>query len=352
MFANFEMNLSWSELIKRTGHEAMSDDAQGLASQLAYYFFLALFPALLCLLAIASFFPLRNFTDDMMRLLGPFAPQEIIEIIRQQMVKISEGQHGGLLTVGFLGALWSSSSAMVSVIGAMNKAYDIEESRAWWKVRLRAIALTVALSVLIVIAFTLIVVGPQLADWLASHFAFGAVFVWTWKILQWPIAFALVVVGIGLIYYFAPDADQDWVWITPGSFVATFLWLVGSLGFRFYAVNFGNYEATYGAIGGVILLLLWFYLSGLVIVIGAEMNAEIEHASPWAKAPGEKVPGEKKKIGAAAGRAYHEKMGKPRPAAPPTPPPVRPASYPQPAWYERLLAYIALALRWRNRTKE
>src|SRR5919198_843237 len=125
MFANFELALSWRELITRTAHKTMSDDAQGLAAQLAYYFFLALFPALLCLLAIASFFPLQHFTDDMVRLLGPFAPREVLEIIRQEMVKIAEGQHGGLVTIGLLGALWSSSSVMVSVIGAMNRAYDI-----------------------------------------------------------------------------------------------------------------------------------------------------------------------------------------------------------------------------------
>jgi membrane protein len=348
MFANFEMNLSLSDLIKRTANETMQDDAQGLASQLAYYFFLALFPALLCVLAIASFFPLQNFTDDVVRLLGPFAPREMIDIIRQEMLKIAEGNHGGLLTVGVFGALWSSSSAMVSMIGAMNRAYDIDESRPWWKVRLTAIMLTLALSLFIVVAFTLIVAGPQLADFLGGHFGFGSLFVWTWKIVQWPLAFAMVVVAIGLIYYFAPDAKQMWVWVTPGSFVATTLWLIGSLAFRFYAVNFGNYEATFGAIGGVILLLLWFYLSGLVIVIGAEMNAEIEHASPWAKAPGEKVPGEKKKIGAAAAAAWREKSGAmkvaPAPAALP--------AYQEPSFLEKLLALVALLVRWRNRSKE
>jgi membrane protein len=351
MLANFEMNLSWFELIKRTTHESMSDDAQGLASQLAYYFFLALFPALLCLVAVASFFPLQNFSDDLVRLLGPFAPREVIDIIQQQMVKIAEGQHGGLLTVGLLGALWSSSSAMVSVVGAMNRAYDIDESRPWWKVRITAISLTVALALLIVIAFTLIVVGPQLAGALAEHLGFGALFVWTWNIIQWPLAFLLVTVGLGLIYFFAPDAEQMWAWITPGSLVATTLWLIGSLAFRFYAVNFGNYQATYGAIGGVILLLLWFYLSGLVIVVGAEMNAEIEHASPWAKAPGEKIPGRKKKIGAAAARAYQEKGERREEPSHHAPPRVlRPAS-PEPRWYERLLAYITFVVVWRNRAR-
>jgi membrane protein len=351
VFANFEMALSWSELVNRTAHEAVSDDAQGLASQLAYYFFLALFPALLCLLAIASFFPLQNFADDMVRLLGPFAPSEMLEIIRQEMAKIAEGQHGGLVTVGLLGALWSSSSAMVAVIGAMNRAYDIEEGRAWWRVPLTAIGLTIGLSLLIIVAFTLIVAGPQLADLAARHLAFGSVFVWTWKIIQWPIAFALVAVGIGLIYHFAPDAEQFWVWITPGSLAATLLWLIGSLAFRFYAVNFGNYEATYGALGGVILLLLWFYLSGLVIVIGAEMNAEIEHASPWGKAPGEKVPGQRKKIGAAAARAYVQgtsRVGSPdrQRSAPITPALVDDG----PSLLDKIAASIVLLIRWRKRT--
>lgn len=353
MFANFEMPLSWWELIKRTFRETLRDDAQGLASQLAYYFFLALFPALLCLLAIASFLPLQNFTDDVVNLLGPFVPQEGVAIIRQQMLTIAEGHHGGLLTIGLLGALWSSSSAMLSVMSALNRTYDITESRPWWRVRLTAIALTLGLSVFIVVAAALIVVGPQLADWLAMHFGFGPVFVWTWKIFQWPLAFGMVVFAIGLIYFFAPDAEQDWVWITPGSFVAATLWLLGSLGFRFYAVHFGNYEATYGAIGGVILLLLWFYLSGLVIVIGSEMNAEIEHASPWGKAPGEKAPGQKKKIGLAAARAY-------RSGGPQAPPPlyaperrhavVPPVEKP-PSIGRKIAAYVAAFAMWRFRRR-
>ena len=313
MFSNFEMTLSPRELVTRTARKTMRDDAQGLASQLAYYFFLALFPALICLLAIASFFPLQNFTDQVLRLLGPFAPAEILDIVQQQITNIAEGHRGGLVTVGLLGALWSSSAAMVAVISAMNRAYDIEESRPWWRVRLTAILLTVVLSLFVIVAFALIVAGPQLADFAGRHLGLGSAWVWTWKIVQWPLALAMVAVGVGLIYYFAPDAEQIWVWITPGSLAATGLWLLASLGFRFYAVNFGHYEATYGALGGVIVLLLWFYLSALCIVLGAEMNAEIEHASPWGKARGAKVPGHKIQIGAAAARTYHAAArGRPR----------------------------------------
>src|SRR5690349_19921988 len=170
MFSNFEMTLSPRELVTRTARKTMRDDAQGLASQLAYYFFLALFPALLCILAIASFFPLQNFTDDVIRLLGPFAPREVVDIIRQEMLKISEGNHGGLLTIGVLGALWSSSSATVALIGAMNRAYEITESRPWWKVWLVAMALTLALALFIALSAALIVAGPEIADVLGRQF--------------------------------------------------------------------------------------------------------------------------------------------------------------------------------------
>jgi membrane protein len=118
---------------------------------------------------------------------------------------------------------------------------------------------------------------------------------------------ALVALAIALIFYYAPDADQDWVWITPGSVLATVLWLIASLAFRFYVTRVTDYNATYGSLGGVVVLMLWFYISSLAILAGAEMNAEIEHASPHGKDPGEKVPGEKKKLGARAKRAWQER---------------------------------------------
>lgn len=119
--------------------------------------------------------------------------------------------------------------------------------------------------------------------------------------------------AFALIYYFAPDVDQDFVWLTPGSLVAALLWLAGSLAFRVYVVNFGSYIETYGAIGGVMVLMLWLYLSGLVVVVGAELNAEIEHASPHGKAKGEKVPGERKTVGARAARLFRARRGVEKP---------------------------------------
>jgi membrane protein len=158
------------------------------------------------------------------------------------------------------------------------------------------------------VSFALVVAGPQAAEWLGRNVGLGAAFEWSWKILQWPLVFALISIAFGLIYYFAPDVDQDWVWLTPGSVLAAALWIVGSIGFRIYVVNFGSYNETYGTIGGVMVLLLWLYMSGLVIIIGAEMNAEIEHASPHGKDVGEKVPGQRKVIGARAAREYRDKQ--------------------------------------------
>jgi membrane protein len=304
MLTWFKTSIGWWELAKRTAKETYEDDCLGLAAQLAYYFVLALFPALLFLLALASFFPIEKVTDEVMRGLANVAPGDVVQLITEQMRRISESDQGGLLTLGIVGALWSSSSALVGLISALNVAYDIKEGRAWWKVRLLAMGLTIALAIFLLISSTLVLAGPEIARKLADIFGLGTAFTWTWNILQWPLAVALVITALALVYYYGPDAEQDWVWITPGAALATVLWLGISLGFRAYLQYAGDYNATYGTIGGVIVLLLWLYLSGFAILVGAEMNAEIEHASPYGKDPGEKVPGEKRRIGPAAARAY------------------------------------------------
>jgi len=307
MLARLKVPLGWGELLKRTYQEAWTDDVLNLAAQQAYYFFFALFPLLLALVSFASFFPLSNLTDELFGLLGGVMPPDVIEMIQTQLKKLSNQNAGGLLTVAFLVTIWSSSGALVSMCSTLNAAYDITEGRPWWKVRLIAIALTIGLAIFILISMTLIVAGPSMAEGIASRVGLGSAFEWTWKIVQWPVVLVLVATAIALVYYFAPDAKQEWVWITPGSILATLLWLVVSLGFKLYIANFGSYTETYGLIGGVMMLLLWFYLSGIAILIGAELNAEIEHASPYGKDVGEKVPGEKKAIGAVAEREYEEK---------------------------------------------
>ncbi len=307
LLAYLNVPLTWPEILKRTAREAMADNIMGMSAQLAYYFFFSLFPALLLLIAIASYFPVQTLVDEVFKSMSGFAPPDALRIITDQIQKIRDAKPAGLLTFGVATALWSSSSAMTAIIGTLNSAYDIDEGRPWWNVQLRAILLTVGVALFILISFALVIVGPTLAERVADWVHMGAAFEWTWKILQWPVVFALACTGIAMIYYFAPDAEQDWVWLTPGSVLSTVLWLLTSLAFKYYVVNISSYAATYGALGGVMVLMLWFYLSGAVILFGAEMNAEIEHASPHGKQPGEKVPGERRVIGSAAMRAWLDK---------------------------------------------
>jgi membrane protein len=189
--------------------------------------------------------------------------------------------------------------------GIESRAYDIEEWRPWWKARLIAVGLTVALALFAVTAYALVVGGTNLAGWLAARAGLGMAFETAWGVLQWPIAFVLVVLAVDLVYYFAPTADTEWVWITPGSLLATTLWLVISFGFRLYVQNFANYAALYGAIGGVIVLMLWLYLSGFALLVGAELNAEIDKALP-SRDTSLQGPEHKRKVGPAAERSFQE----------------------------------------------
>jgi membrane protein len=307
MLRAFKVPIGWTALAKRTALEVVADDCLGLAAQLAYYFVLALFPALLFLVALISFIPIDHLLDTIVGSLQRVAPNDVLRIVQDQILEIAHNQAGGLLTFGMVGTIWSSSSGVTAIIDSLNQAYDIREGRPWWKVRLTALGLTVALAIFIVLSTVLVVAGPVLARTAANWLDLGPAFEWTWLIVQWPLVFILVSSGVAIIYYYAPDAEQDWTWITPGSLLATLLWLVISLAFRFYVTHFGSYNATYGAIGGVIVLMLWFYLSALAVLVGAELNAEIEHASPYGKDPGEKRLGARAMIGVRAERTWQER---------------------------------------------
>lgn len=311
MLAYLRVPLSWFELAKRTVTGALVDDVFNLAAQQAYYFFFALFPALLFVIGIASFFPLQTLTGDVVVMLGRVAPRLVTEIIGDAMDSLGKQNSGGVLTFGFLITVWSTSGAMTAIITTLNAAYDVTESRPWWKTRVIAIGLTIGIAVFIIASMFLVLAGPALAEHLTNRFGLGAAFKWSWWVLQWPIVFALVASAIGLIYYFAPDVEQDWVWITPGSVLATLLWLLVSIALKlYYQFVPSAANPTYGAIGGIMVLMLWFYASGIALLVGAVLNAEIEHASPYGKDPGERVPGEKRVVGARAERIYEEKRAK------------------------------------------
>jgi membrane protein len=304
MFAYFRAPpIGWLELTKRTVTDTVDDGCPGLAAQLAFYFLLAVFPALLFVVALLSYLPIEPALESTLRQLDAFLPQEMLAVIREQIDQVIVGASGGLLTFGIAGAIWSSSSAMTAIITAVNRAYDIDEWRSWWRLRLIAVALTVALAVFAVTAFVLVVGGTDLASWLAARLGVGPAFEIAWTVLQWPVVLVLVVLAVDLVYYFAPNADTEWVWITPGSVLATGLWLIVSFGFKVYVQNVGNYSAVYGAIGGVIVLMLWLYLSGFALLVGAELNAEIDKALPTHDTTPQ-GPDRQKRVGPAAERVH------------------------------------------------
>jgi len=297
--------LPWTELVRRTIRETIDDDCLGLAAQLSYYLCLAFFPALLFLVALSSFFSLNTLTDDVAGALGPLVSSEVLALLQDQMRRLAQSDDGGLLTVGVLGALWGSSAALVALVSAVNRAYDLTESRPWWRVRLIAVLLTLALAAIVIAAVTLVMAGPTLTRLLGIAES-NVGWMWVWNLVRWPAAFALVAFGIGLVYNYAPDADQDWLWVTPGAIVATALWLAASVAFKFYVTRFTDYEGSYGAVGGIIILLLWLYLSGLGILVGAELNAELEHATPHGAEALTDAKSGRRVIGARAARLFEQ----------------------------------------------
>lgn len=293
--------LTFTELGKRVWSEIDSDDVFGRAAQLAYYFLLALFPLLLFLVSILGVVAGDNpeMREDMFRYLGTVLPGDAAQLVSSTVNETITKSGGGKISFGILAALWAASNGMGAICNSLNAAYGVKETRPFWKTRLTAIFLTIALAVLIITALVGVLYGHDIAEVVASKFGLGAAFEWTWKIVQWPIILAFVLLAFGLIYYFAPNVEEaSWHWVSPGAVMGVALWLVVSFGFSLYLSYFNSYNATYGSLGAVIILMLWFYLTGAAILIGGEINSEIEHAAaeagePDAKQKGEKQPDEK-----------------------------------------------------------
>lgn len=295
-------NLGWRELAKRVWKEIQEDEIFGRAAELSYYFLLALFPFLIFLTSVIGLI-LGSGTGTRQMLFDYLArvmPPSAYQLISSTMIEVSNASSGGKISFGLLAALWAASNGMSAISTTLNSAYDVKETRPWWKQRLTVIVLTMALSVLIISALILVVAGGWIANWLAATFGLGSTFPVAWKIIQWPIILFCMVLAFALIYYFGPDLhDQKWQWLTPGSAIGVALWLLISIAFRLYLQFFDSYSATYGSLGAVIILMLWLYFTGAAVLIGGEINSEIEHAAaqqgePSAKEKGEKSPHQKK----------------------------------------------------------
>ncbi len=306
MFKSMSLGgLGWADLGKRVYAEVMDDDVLGRAAQLSYYFLLALFPALLFLTSLLGYMAGEDsqLRQGLFQSLSAVLPGDASQLISKTVTDVTQSSGGGKISFGILATLWAASNGMGAISESLNAAYDLKETRPWWKVRLTAVGLTLALTLLIVTALVLTLYGHDLADAVAGKFGLGAAFATVWKIVQWPLVLIFVLLAFALIYYFGPDAHQQhWTWITPGAVVGVLLWLLISFAFKAYLSYFNSYSATYGSLGAVIILMLWFYFTGAAILIGGEINSEIENemakqGAPEAKEKGEKAPGQKERAG-------------------------------------------------------
>lgn len=285
------------QLAKRVWEGLNEHDLFGLSSQLAYNFIVALFPMLLFLLALFGLFASRG-TELHARLLfylSQVLPPAAYDIVTKTIEEVTRNSSSGKLTLGILLALFSASAGINSMISGLNQTYEVRDHRPWYKVRLLAIALTIAISFLVTTALIIIVAGGWIAIWVGGLLRLANTAIILWRVTQAILALLFLSGAFSLIYYFGPDLkEQHWYWITPGSIVGVLVWISASLAFRAYLHFFNTFSRTYGSLGAVIILLLWFYVTGLSFLLGGEINAQVEHAAaehghPEAKATGEKV---------------------------------------------------------------
>lgn len=291
--------LSWKQLGKRSWTEFNDDEILDRSAALSYYFLGAIFPLLLVLFSLLGVMagPGSHLRQSILQYIATALPSDASGLVQRTLDHMLQASGGGKIGFGLLLSLWSASAGMTAVISALNVVYDVQEQRSLLKVRAIAIGLTLAISVCMIIGLGLVLYGGNIAELVGQQVGLGSAFVWGWKILQWPVIIGFLLLSFALTYYFAPSLqDQRWEWVTPGSVLGLALWLVTSIGFKIYLHYFNGYSATYGSLGAVIILMLWFYVSGISILMGAEVNSEIEHAAAEhgdkeAKARGEIAPG-------------------------------------------------------------
>lgn len=274
--------MNWKTFARRLWTRINDDDIFGRAAQLSYYFLLAVFPLLLFLMTLLGYFAQAGsaFRDKLLTYLATVMPSSAITLVHSTLDEISAARGGGKLSLGILAALWAASNGMGAISDTLNAAYGVREERPWWKARLVAISLTITVSIFIVVALAIVLYGGHIGERMATHFGFSAAFTIIWKILQWPIALLFLLFTFDLIYYFGPNPRRPGrkFW-TAGAATAVVLWLLVSFGFRLYLHFFNSYSVTYGSLGALIVLMLWFYFTGLAILIGGEINSELERGA-------------------------------------------------------------------------
>jgi membrane protein len=266
--------------LKRTIREFREDNLTDWAAALTYYAVLALFPGLIVLVAVLGLLGQHpETTDALLQIVRDVGPASAVDTFRgpiESVVK-SSGGAGALLGVGLLGAVWSASGYIGAFIRATNAIYEVEEGRPFWQRRPLQIAITIVMVLLLaLIAISIVVTGP-LARSVGDVIGLGDTAVGVWNVAKWPVIVLVVMAMVAVLYYVAPNVRHRRLrWVTPGGVLAVLVWLLASLGFALYVANFGSYDKTYGSLGGVVIFLVWLWLSNVAVLLGAEFDAELE----------------------------------------------------------------------------
>ncbi|PPG87799.1 ribonuclease BN [Rathayibacter sp. AY1F3] len=270
---------SWFYVLKKTAREFGADQCTDLAAALTYYAVLALFPALLAIVSVLGLFGQAQATTDLvLDLIGNLASSEVVDLLRDPIQALTSSSAAGLAFVtGVVGAIWSASGYVGAFGRAMNRVYQIDEGRPFWKLRPTMLGVTVVTVVLIVIAALILVLSGPVATAVGDVVGLGPAALTVWNIAKWPVLVVIAIVIVATLYYWAPNIRQPkFRWISIGSIVALAIWLIASTGFAFYVANFSNYNKTYGSLGAVIVFLLWIWITNIALLFGAEFDAELE----------------------------------------------------------------------------
>jgi len=302
--------LGLSDLAKKTFAQMGADHIGAYAGSLTYSFVFALFPFLAFLVSLvgildgAGVIDARQLIDEMLRSSGAALPQAAGDLIRELTDRFSrpandadpsnDPRFGLAAVVSLLVALWGVSGAFRSVMDALNVMYGVVDTRPFWKKYLVSILLALGATLLLLTAVVLVVFGTTISGAIANATPLGSTFEWAWNILQWPVLLGFVLLAFALVYYFAPDVEQKFKFLTPGSILAVLLWLVFSLLFSLYVNNFGSYNKTYGTLAGVAILMLYLYYASYILLMGAEINQIVEEHASEGKDTGERTLNEDK----------------------------------------------------------
>lgn len=260
--------------VKNLQKQMTEADVFGLSAQLAYFFLLSLFPFLLFIITLLGYLPIDE--DVLLNFLGTYAPNETMDLINMNISLIINGQNSGLLSIGIIGTLWSASNGVNAITKAFNRAYQVEEDRSFIVARLIAIGLTIAMVAVICIALLLPIFGKMIGIYIFSFVDLSEKFVSLWNTLRWVISSIVFFIVLLALYILAPNVKINIKYALWGALFATVGWQLVSLAFSYYVNTLGNYSATYGSLGAVIILMFWFYISGIIIITGGVINAVLQ----------------------------------------------------------------------------